>query len=93
MALKRASKVFGISLAQVTLISPGRFMFAPMIQECMERTTGVSKCTTWPLACTMASVRPAQESTTGAPPATRLRAFSRDSWIEGTPARWRWKPR
>ncbi|MNE71181.1 hypothetical protein D3C80_1670320 [compost metagenome] len=50
MALKRASKLFGISLAQVTLMSAGRLALAPMIQESSLLHTGVSKCTTWPLA-------------------------------------------
>src|SRR5690606_35060969 len=44
-------KCAGITFAQVTLMSFGRFRLAPMIQACSGLSTRVSKCTTWPLAC------------------------------------------
>jgi hypothetical protein len=51
-------------LAQLTLTSWGRLILAPITQAFIERSTGVSKCTTCPQACTPASVRPAHSSDT-----------------------------
>ena len=72
------TRLAGDPRAQVTLTSCGRLALGPMTQAFSERSTVVSKCTTWPQACTPESVRPAHCNETGVA-ATLPRAFSRTS--------------
>ena len=46
-------------------MSPGKFAFTPKVHAASLRSAVVSKCTTCPVPCTPASVRPAQKTVMG----------------------------